>query len=155
MQREPTRGQNLLDLFCCNKPSLVKACIFPFRVFSDHSIVLADCDLKATINKKPPRKVYQWSKADWQLIKEQTVIFAKQFLALVLTRTVKENYTVFIENMEGILAVNIPSKLLNSRHILPWINRNLKRLIRKKGRRFKKAKKSGMDEDRARYLNKW
>ena len=26
MQREPTSGQNLLDLFCCNKPSLVKAC---------------------------------------------------------------------------------------------------------------------------------
>ena len=31
--------------------------------------------------------------------------------------------------------------------------RNLKRLIRKKGRHFKKAKKSGMDEDRARYLD--
>ena len=58
----------------------------------------------------------------------------------------KENYTVFIEYMEGILAVNIPSKLLNSRHNLPW-------MIRKKGRRFKKAKKSGMDEDRARYLD--
>ena len=24
--REPTRGQNLLDLFYCNKPSLVKTC---------------------------------------------------------------------------------------------------------------------------------
>ena len=57
MQREPTRGQNLLDLFCCNKPSLVKACIF-IPGISDHSIVLADCDLKATINKKSPRKVY-------------------------------------------------------------------------------------------------
>ena len=34
--------------------------------------------------------------------------FAKQFLALALTRTVKENYTVFIEYMEGILANNIP-----------------------------------------------
>ena len=33
------------------------------------------------------------------------------------------------------------------------MNRNLKRLIRKKGRCFKKAKKSGMDEDRARYLD--
>ena len=129
-----------------------KACI-SIPGISDHSIVLADCDLKATINKKPPRKVYQWSKADWQLIKEQTVIFAKQFLALARTRTVKENYTVFIEYMEGILAVNIPSKLLNSRYNLPWMNRNLKRLIRKKGRRFKKAKKSGMDEDRARYLD--
>ena len=121
--------------------------------YQTHSIVLADCDPKATINKKPPRKVHQWSKADWQLIKEQTVIFAKQFLALALTRTVKENYTVFIEYMEGILAVNIPSKLSNSRHNLPWMNINFKRLIRKKGRRFKKAKKSGMDEDRT--LNKW
>ena len=98
MQREPTRGQNLLDLFCCNKPSLVKACISIPGIFSDHRIVLADCNLKATINKKPPRKVYQWSKADWQLIKEQTVISAKQFLALALTRTVKENYTVFLLN---------------------------------------------------------
>ena len=54
--------------------------------------------------------------------------------------------------MEGII-VNIPSKLSNSRHNLPWMNRNLKRLIRKKGRRFKKAKKSGMDEDRPNYLD--
>ena len=65
------------------------------------NIVLADCDLNATNNKKPPRKVDQWSIADWQLMKKQTVIFAKQFLALALTRTVKENYTVFIEYMEG------------------------------------------------------
>ena len=126
MQREPTRGQNLLDVFCCNKPSfLFKACIC-IPGISDHSIVLSDCDLKATINKKPPRKVYQWSKADWQLIKEQTVFFAKQFLALALTRTVKENYTVFIEYMEGILAINIPSKLSNSWHNLPWMNRHFK-----------------------------
>ena len=34
------------------------------------------------------------------------------------------------------------------------MNRNLKRLIRKKGRRFKKAKNSGIDEDRARYIVK-
>ena len=33
------------------------------------------------------------------------------------------------------------------------MNRSLKRLIRKKGRRFKKSKKSGTDDDRARYLD--
>ena len=104
MQRGP---EPILHLFCCNKPSLVKACI-SIAGISDHSIVLADCDLKMTINKKPQRKVYQLSKADRQLIKEQTVIFAIQFLALTLTRTVKENYAVFIEYMEGILAINIP-----------------------------------------------
>ena len=55
--------------------------------------------------------------------------------------------------MEGILAINIPSKLYNSLHNIPWININLKRLIRKKGRCFKKANKSGIDEDRAMYLD--
>ena len=55
--------------------------------------------------------------------------------------------------MEGILANNIPSHFFNSRHNLPWMNIHLKRLIRKKGRRFKKANKSGMDEDRARYFD--
>ena len=33
------------------------------------------------------------------------------------------------------------------------MNRNLKRLIRNKGRRFKKTNKFGMDEDRAMYLD--
>ena len=69
MQREQIRGQNLLDLFCCNKPSRVKTCISIPGIL-DHSIVLAYCDLKATINNKPLRKVCHWSKADWQLIKE-------------------------------------------------------------------------------------
>ena len=54
--------------------------------------------------------------------------------------------------MEGILANNIPSKFSNSRHNLPGMNRNLKRLIRKKGRHFKKANKSGMD-NYIRYLD--
>ena len=45
--------------------------------------------------------------------------------------------------MESLLKTDIPSKLTSSRHKLPWINTELKRQIRKKGRRFSKAKKSG------------
>ena len=63
MQKEPTRGHNLLDLFCCNKPSLVKS-ITSIPGISDHNIVLADCKLKPSIITKPQRKIYQWSKAD-------------------------------------------------------------------------------------------
>ena len=44
MQREPTRGQNLLDLFRCNKPSLIKS-INSISGISDHNIVLVDCKL--------------------------------------------------------------------------------------------------------------
>ena len=51
MQRDPTRLQNLLDLFYCNKPSLVKRCISIPGILN-HSIVLADCDLKTPITNK-------------------------------------------------------------------------------------------------------
>ena len=49
--------------------------------------------------------------------------------------------------MEGLLKTDIPSKLSGSRNKHPWINTELKRQIRKKGRRFSKAKKSGLKED--------
>ena len=57
------------------------------------------------------------------------------------------NYVVFKKFMEGLLKTDIPSKLSGSRNILPWIDTELKRQIRKKGRRFSKAKKSGLKED--------
>ena len=146
MQRDPTRGQNLLDLFCCNKPSLVKSCI-SIPGISDHSIVLADCNLKTPITNKPQRRVYRWSKADWHKIKGLTTTFAESFLALANSRSVNDHYLVFKKFMEGLLKTDIPSKLTGSRHNLPWINTELKRQIRKKGRRFSKAKKSGLKED--------
>ena len=123
MQREPTRGQNLLDLFCCNKPSLIKS-----------------------IN---------WSKVDWHSIKEQTVVFAENFLASASTRNINKNYNKFKEYLEEIMSSKIPTKLSSKRNPagliqimsfkLPWFNRELKLLCRKKSRKYKKAKRSGRE----------
>ena len=144
MQREPTRGQNLLDLFCCNKPSLIKS-INSIPGISDHNIVLADCKLKPSIITKPQRKIYQWSKADWRSIREQTVVFAENFLASASTRNTNENYNTFKEYLEEIMSSKIPTKLGSKRFKLPWFNRELKRLCRKKSRKYKKAKRSGKE----------
>ena len=136
MQREPTRGQNLLDLFCCNKPSLIKS-INSIPGISDHNIVLADCKLKPSIINKPQRKIYQnISKADWRSIREQTVVLAENFLASASTRNINENYNKFKEYLEEIMYSKIPTKLSFK---LPWFNRELKRLCRKKSRKYKKA----------------
>ena len=99
---------------------------------SDHSIVLADCDLKTPITNKPQRRVYLWSKADWLKIKGLTTTFAESFLALANSRSVNDNYVVFKKFMEGLLKTDIPSKLSGSRNKLPWINTELERQIRKK-----------------------
>ena len=52
--------------------------------------------------------------------------------------------------MEGLLKTDnrhIPSKQSGSGQNLPWINTELKRQIRRKGRQFSKAKKSGLKKD--------
>ena len=146
MQREPTRGQNLLDLFCYNKPSLVKS-ITSIPSISDHNIVLADCKLKPSIITKPQRKIYQWSKADWHSLREQTVVFAEDFLASATTRSVNENYIKFRTYLEEVMENKIPSKLSSKRFKLPWFNRELKRLCRK----YKKAKRSGREDHWEQY----
>ena len=40
----PTRINNILDVFCTNRPSLVDRCA-PIPGFSDHDIVLADTNI--------------------------------------------------------------------------------------------------------------
>jgi len=47
----------------------------------------------------------------------------------------------------------IPSKLSNTRNNLPWVNQNIKRLIRRRDRTFKKAKTSGSTSDRKKFLD--
>ena len=135
MQREPTRGTTalLLDLFCCNK--LIKS-LNSIPGISDHNIVLADCKLKPSIITKPQRIIYQWSKADWHSIRERTVVFAENFLASASTRNINENYNKFKECLEEIISSKIPTKLSSKRFKLPWFNRELKRLCRKKSRKY-------------------
>ena len=50
-QREDTRENQLLDLFCSNKPSQVKSCN-TIPGLSDHEVIIADCLIKAKICKK-------------------------------------------------------------------------------------------------------
>ena len=89
---------------------------------------------------KPQRKIYQWSKADWRSIREQTVVFAENFLASAPTGNINENYNKFKGYLEEIMSSKIPTKLSSKRCKLPWFNRELKCLCRKKSRKYKKAK---------------
>ena len=50
-QYEPSKGENVLDLFCTNKPSLVKS-VTTISDFSDHSFIVVDTVLKPVSSKK-------------------------------------------------------------------------------------------------------
>ena len=53
IQKDFTRNNKILDLLCTNKPDLFSD-IRSIPGISDHEIILADCDLKPVVCKKPP-----------------------------------------------------------------------------------------------------
>ena len=77
LQLEPTYKDRVLDLFCSNKPSLIKS-VSTIPEFSDHSFVVIDTVLKPVISKKPPRKIYRWARANWDAMKQKTLAFSEK-----------------------------------------------------------------------------
>ena len=141
LQREPTRETKLLDLFFTNKPTLVKT-VSAIPGISDHEIVLADCNIKPTINKRAPRFIHQWRKADWEKLKSETISYGAHFIAGAAARTVSVNYQIFKQFIQDTIDQYVPERLLKiGENNLPWITPNIRRLCRKKQRLFNKAKR--------------
>ena len=68
MQRLPTLLDRILDLFCVNKPGILRYTT-TIPGISDHEIIVTDMDLKPQYSKKKPHKVYVYSKADFESIR--------------------------------------------------------------------------------------
>ena len=64
-----------------------------------------------------------------------------------MTISVDEMYNKFVEVIRTSTEKHIPHKTLSGRWDAPWVNRNNKRLISIKKRRYDKAKQSGTHDD--------
>ena len=140
VHREATREDRILDLFCTNKPGLVKSS-HSIPGISDHHAVLTDICIKAQVNKKPPRKITLWSKAHWDEIHKGAAEFKDSFIQN-FSDNVESNYLKFRDFIESIIGKCVPTKLLSSRRNQPWFNASLRRMCKKKRRLFSVAKRS-------------
>ena len=140
VHREATREDRILDLFCTNKPGLVKSS-HSIPGISDHHAVLTDICVKAQVNKKPPRKITLWSKAHWDEIHKGAAEFKDSFIQN-FSDNVESNYLKFRDFIESIIGKCVPTKLLSSHRNQPWFNASLRRMCKKKRRLFSVAKRS-------------
>ena len=142
LQRECIREDAILDMFCTNKPSFVKS-IDTIPGISDHDgIILVVMCLKAQVNKKSQRKVPIWSKANWDAMKEDTKSFSAKFVEDAASRSVEGNWSCLVDHIKVIQSKHIPTKLSSSRHNVPWLTGEVRKLCRKKRRLYRKAKKA-------------
>ena len=109
MVTEPTRCENVLDLFLTSNDTLVqKIEILPG--ITDHEIVVADVNLKPQIGRQKPRNVPLYRKADWYGFRKYFSDFASDFITDYENKTVEDIWNSFKSTINQGISKFIPIK---------------------------------------------
>ena len=74
MVTEPTRLDNVLDIFLTSNNTLVQKVENPG--IADHDVIVADVNIKRTLGRQEPRSVPLYRKANWDRFREYISVFA-------------------------------------------------------------------------------
>ena len=152
MVTSPTRGQNILDLFFTTNPTLVDD-ISVIPGLSDHDIVLAQVNVKPEVTKQVPRNIPLYKKANWDQLKQSMRDFLLELtLSSLATTDVQSLWDKFVTRLQQSIDKFIPVRKAGTRDGFPWINQDLRRLIRKIDKLYKRWSRSGRPYDYNKFL---
>jgi len=151
MVTEPTRYDNILDLFLTNNPTLVsKVSILPG--IADHDMIYAEVSIRPKLNKQVPRSMHVYRRADWESLKRHMSDFKDSFLSTCEGRSVNQLWIEFRDTLLKGIDKFVPTKTLSSKPSLPWLTQDIKRSMRKRDSLYQKHKRSGIDKDRQDFI---
>ena len=138
---EPTRNKNTLDLLITNIPStILRTDIIPG--ISDHDIVYAEIDIKPVKHKQTPRKIPLYKKAEWDSIRSDLSLLLETIQNKVLVGAdVNQLWDTFTNNLQESINNHVPQKIAKSKDKFPWITKEIKQMIRRRDRMYKRKKK--------------
>ena len=143
VHEQPTREGNLLDLVFTTNPTLLKASVSIPGV-ADHDMVVSDFCIKPYVSKQCPRKCYKFWKADWEGLKAAASNISTRVSSLFDDGAdVNTLWTTFKKDLFSAIDKYIPSCMKTSKHKVPWVTQKLLKMIKRKKRIYKQAKKSG------------
>ena len=152
----PTRitesTSNLLDLFLTNNRTLINKCeVVPG--IGDHEAVYVESSMRPMKVKTPPRKVFQYKKANYDQMREDLREYQNLFTEQTSSSSANETWTQFEEKLKTLTDKHIPSKMISgNRTRKPWMDKTVRSGHRKVKKLFAKQKQSGSRKDRKRYL---
>ena len=149
---EPTRGKNTLDLFFTISESLVQQ-VNVKPSLSDYDYVEIECLAKPKRTPLTARwRVFLWKKENFDAFSEdmETLdqLLASRVAQRYVVNIVESMWEIFKTTLSNSMEKNIPSKLVSKKkNSRPWINTATRRALRNKQKLYRKAKRSGNDED--------
>ena len=144
----PTRKNNILDLFFTTNPTLINSCRTspPLSEDADHDIVLVDLDTKPAIPKDADKTIkYLYNKADWESIRTKLGSYK------LPQASVQEKWNDFENTLKSLMNKFIPTKASSPPKHKPWITREVKTLLHRRDRLYKKWKKTEHEKDHCKY----
>ena len=143
VHHQATREENILDLVFTTNPSLSKSSS-SIPGISDHQAVVTDFDTKPQRIQQKWRRLYLYSKAKWDDLNAEIDELSKKILKMKNEDAdVESMWKEFKTSIMSAVERCVPSKLQRPSTNLPWINRRIKRLMQRKKRLYKQAKKTG------------
>jgi hypothetical protein len=136
----PTRGQNLLDVFFTNRPSLINRCE-AIPGISDHEIVFVDSNIAISRQRPVKRKIYMWKKADTQKLKSKIEEMSNNILEKFKINTnINTLWDYFKTKCTDIMEKCIPSKTTSTRITQPWITKDMRTLVKTETKTIQSSK---------------
>ena len=139
LQEEPTRGESILDLTFSTNPSLIKS-ITRTPKLSDHHTIVIDSIIRPQYTPTKKRKIFVFKKANWPALRSTCEKISKSIeTRYKLGHNVVDLWDMFKSTLNLAIQNNIPSKHIRMNNDLPWVTRELKKLVKKKTKLHKKA----------------
>ena len=152
MVTSPTRGQNILDLFFTSNPTLVnKVTIMPG--LSDHDIILAEVNSRPEVIKQVPCDIPLYKKADWDQLKKSMRQLLTELQSAPATTDSQILRDKFAARLQQGIDEYIPTRKAGTRDGFPWINQEIRRLIRKRDKLYNRWSRSGRPDDQKKFLD--
>ena len=131
MNLQPTRNNNILDIFLTNHPALVSD-IKVIPGISDHEAVCIECPITVKSVPSTKRKLYLYNKADFISINHLVTEFADTFLDNTTDTPIQDLWDAFktmcMNCLQFVPTKTVPSGKSNQ----PWATPLIRRLSRKK-----------------------
>ena len=137
---QPTRDSNFLDLVFTNNPSLVKTSTSVPGI-SDHALIVTDIDILPQFMRQKPRKFFIFSKANRDGITSDMKGLSESIINSA-SSSVDELWTRLKTDIEESMTKNAHSKVSKSRKSVPWFDKNLRKMVRRKSRLYRYAQKT-------------
>ena len=150
MVQDPTRENNILDLFLTNNPTLVDS-VSVTPGMSDHDAVISVIKLRPSIQKMKPRTIHIYSKANWEGMRHDMQKFQSSFLSTCEGKSTEQLWQEFTAEIDQIVKTYVPSKTLRGRKNLPWVTQEIRRKMNHRDHLYQIQKKSGKEEDRQKF----